>query len=267
MILAGAAHDPDRIDILHHLLDSEAYVHVATLPGGISLDITRHVALMWVASALLLVTMTAVGRQKGAVPRGIRNLFEPVLLFIRQELAVPNFHDKADRYVPFLWTVFFFILFCNLLGLIPGSATPTGNLSITAGLALISFFAIHVTGVRENGAGHYLASIVPPVPWWLWPLLLVVEIVGIFAKPFALAVRLWANMNGGHIVILVMMGFIFLFKNFAAAGISVVAATAIYMLEIFVAFLQAFIFTFLTTLFIGMSVVFHHDDHEEATAH
>jgi F-type H+-transporting ATPase subunit a len=253
MILAGAAHDPDRIDILHHLRDSEVYFHVADLPGGISLDVTKHLLLLWAAAALLVVLMTVVGRQAGLVPRGIRNVLEPVLLFIRDELAVPNFHEKADRYVPFLWTVFFFILLCNLLGLIPGSATPTGNLSVTAGLALVSFCAIHVAGVRENGVGHYLASIVPPVPWWLWPLLLVVEIVGIFAKPFALAVRLWANMNGGHIVILVIMGFIFLFKNFAAAGISVVAATAIYMLELFVALLQAYVFTFLTAVFMGMA--------------
>ncbi len=258
MILAGAAHDPDRIDILHHLHDSEPYLHVADLPWGISLDITKHVVLMWVAAGLTVLLLTAACRQRGLVPRGLRNLLEPVLLFIRDELAVPNFHDKADRYVPFLWTTFFFILMCNLIGLIPGSATPTGNLSVTAGLALMSFVAIHVAGVRENGVGHYLASIVPPVPWWLWPLLLVVEIVGIFAKPFALAVRLWANMNGGHIVILVIMGFIFLFKGFVAAGISVAAATAIYMLEIFVALLQAYVFTFLTAVFMGMAANPHH---------
>jgi F-type H+-transporting ATPase subunit a len=253
MILA-AANEADHIDILHHLLDSHPYLHVADLPFGISLDITRHVVLMWVAAAILVVLMTIVGQQRGAVPRGIRGFFEPVLLFIRDDLAIPNFHEKADRYLPFLWTVFFFILFCNLLGIIPGSATPTGNLSVTAGLAVVAFFAIHISGIRENGVAHYFASIVPPVPLWLWPLMLVVEIVGIFAKPFALAVRLWANMNGGHIVIMVLMGFIFLFKNFAVAGVSVAAATAIYLLEIFVALLQAYVFTFLTAVFMGMAV-------------
>jgi len=258
MILAGASHDPDRIDILHHLMDSDAYYHVATLPGGISLDITRHVLLMWIASAFLIVLMASISRQKGLVPRGARNLIEPVLLFLREDLAVPNFHEHADRYAPFLWTVFFFILSCNLIGLIPGSATPTGNLSVTAGLALVAFVMIHVTGIRMNGLGKYLASIVPPVPWWLWPLLLVVELVGMIAKPFALAVRLWANMNGGHIVILVLMGFIFLFKSFVAAGISVAASTAIYMLELFVALLQAYVFTFLTAVFMGMAA---HPDH------
>jgi len=257
MILA-AGQDPDRIDIIHHLMDSEAYYHVADLPGGISLDITKHVLFMWLAAFLMVVMLTAISRQKGLVPRGLRNLIEPVLLFIREELAVPNFHDKADKYVPFLWTTFFFILFCNVLGLIPGSATATGNLSVTAGLALCAFVAIHVTGIRENGLFRYLGAIVPPVPWWLWPLLLVVEMVGIVAKPFALAVRLWANMNGGHIVIMVIMGFIFLFKNYVAAGISVTAATAIYMLEIFVALLQAYVFTFLTAVFMGMAA---HPDH------
>jgi F-type H+-transporting ATPase subunit a len=155
-------------------------------------------------------------------------------------------------------------LFCNLLGLIPGSATATANLSVTAGLAVISFFAIHVVGIRENGLGHYLASIVPPVPLWLWPILFVVEVVGIFTKPFALAVRLWANMNGGHIIILVLLGFIFMVKNAGlfiqgpVIGVSIAAATAIYFLEIFVALLQAYVFTFLTAVFIGMAA---HPEH------
>jgi F-type H+-transporting ATPase subunit a len=252
MTLSGG--DPDRIDILHHLIDAPTFLGLDLSRYGI----TKHVWLMWIASALLILVMNAVARQKGLVPRGVRNLIEPVLLFLRDELAVPNFHEKADRYVPYIWTVFFFVLFCNLLGLVPGSASATGNLSVTAGLACLSFFAIHITGIRENGPVKYFASIVPPVPLWLWPLLLVVEIVGILAKPFALAVRLWANMNAGHIIILVLMGFIFLFKNFAVAGISVLAATAIYMLEIFVAFLQAYVFAFLTAVFMGMAA---HPEH------
>jgi F-type H+-transporting ATPase subunit a len=257
MILA-AGHDPDQVDIMHHLLDSEPYLHVADLPFGISLDITRHVIMMWIAVSLMVVLLTYSSRQRGLVPRGLRNLFEPILLFIHEELAVPNFHEKADNYVPFLWTVFFFILFCNMLGLVPGSATATGNLSVTAGLALVAFCAIHFTGIKENGLLHYLGSIVPPVPLWLWPLLLVVELVAIIAKPFALAIRLWANMNGGHIIILALLGFIFVFKNIFVAGASVAFATAIYMLEIFIALLQAYVFTFLTAVFMGMAA---HPEH------
>lgn len=252
MIVAGS--DPDQIDILHHLLDSPTFLGMDLSSWGI----TRHVWLMWIASAALILLMNMAARQTGLVPRGFRNFVEPILLFIKDELAVPNFHDKADRYLPYLWTLFFFILFCNVLGLIPGSATATGNLSVTAGLALISFFAVHTVGIRENGLLGYLSSIVPPVPWWLWPVLLVVEIVGIFAKPFALAVRLWANMNGGHIIILVLLGFIFLFKNAFVVGVSVAGATAIYFLELFVSLLQAYVFTFLTAVFMGMAA---HPEH------
>jgi F-type H+-transporting ATPase subunit a len=250
LVTAGA----DRIDIAHHLLDSPVFLGLDLSHWGI----TKHVWMMWIAAALLVMVMAFAARQRGPIPRGLRGVVEPVLLFIRDDIARPNLHDAADRYLPYLWSVFFFILFCNLLGLVPGAATATGNLSVTAALALISFFMIHFTGVRQNGFFGYLRAIVPPVPWWLWPLLLVVEIIGILAKPFALAVRLWANMSAGHIVILVLLGFIFLFKNAMVVGISIAGATAIYMLEIFVGVLQAYVFTFLTAVFMGMAA---HPEH------
>jgi F-type H+-transporting ATPase subunit a len=252
MILASA--DADRIDILHHLVDSPTFFGLDLS----ALGITKHVLMMWVASAVLIVSMNVAARQRGLVPRGFRNFVEPILLFIRDELAVPNLRGKADRYLPYLWTVFFFILFCNLLGLFPGGATATGNLSVTAGLALISFLMIHFIGIRENGLFGYLKSIVPPVPWWLWPILLVVELVGILAKPFALAVRLWANMTGGHIIILVLLGFIFLFKTWLIVPVSIAGSVAIYFLELFVSVLQAYVFTFLTAVFMGMAA---HPEH------
>jgi len=251
MILAG---DASRIDIIHHLADSPTVFGMNLADLGI----TKHVVFMWIASAVLIVVMNVAARQRGPVPRGLRNFIEPILLYLRDEVAVPNLREQADKYLPYLWTVFFFVLFCNLLGLVPGGATATGNLSVTAGLALISMFCIHFAGIRENGLGHYLASIVPPVPWWLWPILLVVEIVGILAKPFALAVRLWANMTGGHIIILVLMGFIFLFKTWLIVPVSVVGSAAIYFLELFVAVLQAYVFTFLTAVFMGMAA---HPEH------
>jgi F-type H+-transporting ATPase subunit a len=245
----NAAHDPDRVDILHHLLDTTTFLGVDLSRFGIS----KHVVMMWIASLILIVLANLAARNRGLVPRGFRNFLEPVLLFIRDEVAIPNFHDRADRYLPYLWTVFFFILLCNLLGLVPGGATATGNLSVTAGLAVISFFMIHFVGIRENGIVGYLGSIVPPVPWWLWPLLLVVELVAIVAKPFALAIRLWANMTGGHVIILVLLGFIFLFKSWLVVPVSIVGSVAIYFLELFVAVLQAYVFTFLTAVFIGMA--------------
>jgi len=252
MILAGS--DPDRIDIIHHLADSPTVFGLDLSQFGI----TKHVVFMWIASAVLIVVMNIAARQRGLVPSGVRNFVEPILLYLRDEVAVPNLHDKADKYLPYLWTVFFFVLFCNLLGLVPGGATATGNLSVTAGLAVISLFCIHYIGIRENGLLHYLGSIVPPVPWWLWPLLLVVELVGILAKPFALAVRLWANMTGGHIIILVLMGFIFMFKSWVLLPVPILGSTAIYFLELFVAVLQAYVFTFLTAVFMGMAA---HPEH------
>ncbi len=250
LVTAGA----EGIDIMHHLLDNPVFLGLDLSHWGI----TKHVWMMWFASALLVTVMTFAARQRGPIPRGLRGVVEPVLLFIRDDIARPNLHDAADRYLPYLWSVFFFILFCNLLGLVPGAATATGNLSVTAALAAISFFMIHFAGVRQNGLFGYLRAIVPPVPWWLWPLLLVVEIIGILAKPFALAVRLWANMSAGHIVILVLLGFIFLFKNLMVVGISIAGTTALYMLEIFVGVLQAYVFTFLTAVFMGMAA---HPEH------
>jgi hypothetical protein len=144
MILAGA--DPSRIDIIHHLVDSPTVFGLDLS----SLGITKHVVFMWLASAGLIVVMNVAARQRGLVPRGFRNFVEPILLYLRDEVAVPNLGAKADKYLPYLWTVFFFVLFCNLLGLVPGGATATGNLSVTAGLALISMFCIHFIGVREK---------------------------------------------------------------------------------------------------------------------
>jgi F-type H+-transporting ATPase subunit a len=165
--------------------------------------------------------------------------------------------EAGLRYLPFLWTVFFFILMCNLIGLVPGGATATANISVTAALAILSFAMTQFAGVRQNGF-HYFTSLVPPVPWWLWPLMLVVELIGLVAKPFALAIRLWANMNAGHIVLLVILGLIFLFKNWAVVGISIFGSIALMMLELFVALLQAYVFTFLTAVFMGIAL---HPEH------
>ena len=219
--------------------------------------ITKHVWMMWIASSLLVVLLSIATRQRGEVPRGLRNLIEPVLFFIRDELVIPNMGQEGMRYLPFLWTLFLFILMCNLIGLVPGGATATANISVTAALALVSFCVTHFAGLRQNRV-HYITKFVPPVPLWLFPLMLVVELIGLVAKPFALAIRLWANMNGGHIVLLVIMGFIFLFKNWIAVGISIPTSVALMLLELFVALLQAYVFTFLTAVFMGIAL---HPEH------
>ena len=243
-------HDPDRIPIIEHLADTRDTLLGSNLPLGI----TQHVVMLWIAALLLIIGLSLAARQKGDVPRGARNVLEPLVLFIRNAVLLPNMGEEGLRYLPFLLTLFSFILMCNLLGLIPGGATATANVSVTATLAVISTLVTHTAGIRQNGIGRYLKGIVPAVPWWLWPLMLVVEIIGMLAKPFALAIRLWANMNAGHIVLLVIMGFIFLFKNWGVVGISLAGGVALSMLELFVALLQAYVFTFLTAVFMGLAL-------------
>lgn len=225
---------------------------------GYDIPITKHTVMVWTAAVLLLLILIPVARQKDLVPRRLRSMIEAVLIFLRDQVAVAQIGDKGIYFVPFLATLFFFILFCNLLGLIPFGATATGNISVTAALAVISFITIHVNGVAAHGPLHYIHNMVPPVPWWLYLPMLLIELVGRIAQPITLAIRLFANMMAGHIVLLVMLGFIFIFKNLIIASISVGAAVAVSCLEILVAFLQAYVFTFLTAVFIGMAVHAEH---------
>ena len=242
------------------------------------LTVTNHLVMLCVTAVVMLMVFPLAARAKGAVPTGFRNLVEAVLQFIREQVARPALHDATDRFVPFLWTIFFLILFSNLLGMLPIdplltavtghpshlAGTATGNLMVTGGLALCAFFMIHVGGMREQGVVHYWKSFVPHVPKALYPLMLALEIVGALVKPFALAIRLFANMIAGHIVLAVILGFTRTLADGVTGGgvgvtvVAILGATFISLLEVFVAFLQAYIFTFLTTLFIGMAV---HPEH------
>jgi F-type H+-transporting ATPase subunit a len=167
--------------------------------------------------------------------------------------------EEGKRYLPFLLTVFFFILFCNLLGLIPYAATATGNVTVTAALALMALAMIQWGGIQEHGLRHHLHNLVPPgIPAWLLPIMIPVEIMGQFTKPFALCIRLFANMTAGHIVIYSFLGLIFVFESILISPVSVAFALFISLLELFIAFLQAYIFTMLTALFMGMAI---HPEH------
>jgi F-type H+-transporting ATPase subunit a len=220
------------------------------------------------------------------VPTGFANFFEAVCQYLRKEVAEPNLGEHTDRFIKYIWTAFFFVLVNNLLGLLPIAAvtplfglhiggTATGNIWVTGALALMTLLMMVVNGLRLGGT-HYLAHFCPG-PLWLAPLLIPVEIIGTFAKTSALAIRLFANMLAGHVLLAVLLSFIFLGASSmgTAGGLGiavpvVIGSVAINLLELFVAFLQAYIFAFLTTLFIGQSVVFHHgDEHhaEQAAAH
>ena len=194
-----------------------------------------------------------------------KGFVEAVVIFIRDEVLEPNLGRAGRAYVGYFCTLFFFILFCNLLGLIPFGATATGNIAVTLTLALSTFFLIHIAGIREHGFLAYARGIVPAgVPVWLWPLMYPIELIGFLTKAFALCIRLFANMIAGHIVILALLGLIFIFGAVnpwvglvVTAPVSVILALFVMCLELFVAFLQAYIFTFLTAIFVGGAVHSH----------
>jgi F-type H+-transporting ATPase subunit a len=241
--------------------------------GSLDLTPTKHVVMMWIASALLLLVVFAALRKKSVVPRGLYNFVEVLVAFVRNEIAVKNIGERdADRFTPYLVTAFFFILFLNLFGLVPFAATATANLSVTVMLALFTFVVTQWAAIRAMGIGGYLAHLTGGVPKSLWPLwfiMIPVEFLGLFTKPFALTVRLFANMVAGHFVILALLGLIFALGTPLVALGSVPMALAIFMLELFVAFVQAYIFAMLSSLFIGAGLVHHgHDEHgHEEHAH
>ena len=225
-------------------------------------SITRNVASMFLSVAILLLVFGKVGsayKKQGvdSAPKGLQSFMEPLILFVRDEIARPNIGEKKyAKYMPYLLTAFFFIWINNLLGLIPffpGGSNLTGNIAFTLVMALLTFIVTTFSGNK-----YYWSHILtPPVPKALYPIMIPVEIIGIFTKPFALMVRLFANITAGHIVVLAFICIIFINKNIGWAGLSVPMALFIGVLELLVAFLQAFIFTMLSALFIGTAVEEH----------
>lgn len=256
--------------ILHHLQDSKEWnllgyhVHLPTFKPlhlfgmEIDLSITLHVLMMWFAAILLIVILGYAYRKNKKSPIAV--IFESIYLFIRNEIAIPNLGEKYGRQLaPFLSTLFVFILTCNLMGIIPIFVTATGNISVTASLAIITFFMIQGFGIKERGFFGYFKSLIPHgVPWFLLPILLPIEILGLFTKPFALAMRLFANMIAGHTVIFALLGLIIVLGSIFISPVSVGFALFINLLELLVALLQAYIFTILSALFIGMAAVGEH---------
>ncbi|SDG23164.1 F-type H+-transporting ATPase subunit a [Pedobacter terrae] len=224
-------------------------------------SITKNVAAMFVAILVILIVFISVAsaykKRVGKAPKGLQSFIEPIVLFVRDDIAKPNIGHKYAKFMPYLLTTFFFLLFNNLLGLVPifpGSANVTGNIALTFVMALGTLIIVNI-----NGNKYYWKHIfLPDVPFWLWPLMVVVEVVGIISKPFALMVRLFANMTAGHIIVLSLISLIFIFETLAIAPVSVAFVIFMDVLELLVAFLQAFIFTLLTALFIGMAVEEHH---------
>jgi F-type H+-transporting ATPase subunit a len=263
--------------ILHHLADSSEWetpfgvLHLPELHlGPLDLSITKHVLFMRIAAVLVASILILAARDArrehargaGRGPRGAANVVEALILFLRDEVALKNIGHGGERYVPYIVSVFFFILFCNLLGLLPWGASPTGNISVTATLAVMTFLVVEFAGMRELGPAGYARTIffIPHgLPFYMKPIMLAimtpVEFLGKLAKPFALAIRLYANMTAGHAVVLALTGLIVLsgIGGVLYVGLApLVMAVAIMLLEIFVALLQAYIFAMLSSVFIGL---------------
>ena len=271
-------HQSNTIDIMHHIGNA----HEIELPGGgvwhlpriapihlgaLTVDIspTKHTVFMMLAAlivATIFVTASAAVRRaqaQGRPAKGFAGAMEAMSLYIRQEVVLPNVGPHGEGFAPFLLTLFYFILAMNLLGLLPWGATATGNVAVTGALALIAFVVIEVAGMKALGFSGYMHTIfyLPPgLPGPMKPIMLAimtpVEIIGKLAKPFALAIRLFANMTAGHVLVLALIGLTFLFQSYVVGIGSAILATAIMVLEVFVAFLQAFVFTLLTSVFIGL---------------
>src|ERR1700741_1375243 len=231
---------------------------------AINISPTRHVVMLWIAALLCIITTLLALRahnrrtREGRAPAGLGNGLEALVLYLRNEVVLPNVGPHGNGFVPYLLTLFFFILFANLLGLIPFGATATGNISVTATLAVITFFVIEIAGIKAQGRAYINTIVFWPhdmslgMNLFISPILTPIEIIGKLTKPFALAIRLFANMVSGHVVLLALISLIFTFASWFLVPIPIAMALGISMLEIFVAFLQAFIFTLLSSVFIGL---------------
>jgi F-type H+-transporting ATPase subunit a len=261
-------------DIMHHILDERVikapwgYIQLPAegswMLGPLDLTPTKYVVFIWITAALTVMLLLWAGqaakraRAEGRGPRGGHNGVEAFVLFFRDQVVMPNIGHGGERYVPFVVTLFFFILLANLLGLVPYGASVTANISVTAALALMSLVVIEVAGMKAQGIG-YLNTIF----YWnkdlgivmrvlMFLIMTPVEILGKLAKPFALAIRLMANMTAGKIVLYAVVGLVFVFGSWAVAVAPIAMAVALTFLKIFIAFLQAYVFALLTSVFIGL---------------
>ncbi|WP_258103091.1 F0F1 ATP synthase subunit A [Marinoscillum sp. MHG1-6] len=255
----------------HNVVPFNGYVmeheHISLENGEHVLDIsiTKNVLFLFINSGILLLIFFAVvrgyKRNEGQAPRGIQSFFEPIIIYVRDEIVKPNIGPKYEKYLPFLLTLFFFIWFGNLLGLLPAAANLTGNIAVTLTLAVIVLII-----TLASGGKYYWSHIFDPLgssmPWIakiplyiiLWP----IEIIGIFTKPFSLMIRLFANITAGHIIILSIISLTFIAQSIAVGIGATLFATVMNMLELFVALLQAYVFTLLSAMYFGQAVEEHH---------
>src|SRR5579883_1861886 len=238
----------------HHLLDHRINTWMV---GPVNMGLTQHVVILWIAAAITLTLMSFAARSASRPALVLRYGVESVVLYIRDTMLHPIFHEATDTYLPYFLTLFFFLLTANLFGLVPYSASVTGNISVTAAMAFCTFMLVNFAGVKEQGPVEYVKHIAPGgLPFWLVPLIFAIECLGLVAKCVALCIRLFANMIAGHVVSLAFLSLIFIFAmtskivGLAVAPAAVGLALFVYTLDVLVSLLQAYIFTILTALFV-----------------
>jgi F-type H+-transporting ATPase subunit a len=256
-----ASAEPNQYGQYIEFVKDEKGEELITNAAPLDLSITKNAAQLIFSALVLILLFTSIARaykRHGVTdaPKGKQSFFEPLIVFVRDDLAKGNIGAKGEKFTPYLLTVFFLILINNIFGLIPVSANLTGNIAFTFVMAICTLVITNI-----NGNKHYWGHIFTPhAPKALWPILIPIEIIGIFTKPFALMIRLFANITAGHIIIISLVGLIFMFKTLAVAPIAVPFALFIDVLEVLVAVLQAYIFTMLTALFIGAAVADPNED-------
>jgi F-type H+-transporting ATPase subunit a len=237
-------------------VNADGTVNEAVHP--LDFSITKNVATLMLGALILILLFTSVSKgyvkNKGKAPKGIQSFLEPLIVYMRDEVVKPSIGKNYGKYFPYLLTLFFFIFINNLLGLLPGGANLTGNIAITLVLALITFL---ITNLSANKY-YWKHILLPNTPKWMWVIMIPVEVVGVLMKPLSLMIRLFANITAGHIIMLSLFGLIFIFKSWAVAPAISIFALFMSAIELLVAFLQAFIFTLLTSMYIGSAIEEHH---------
>ncbi len=244
-------------------------------PVTLDLSVTSLTVFQWLAMAILIIIFAIAGKKykknPKKAPHGLQNAIETIVIFIRDEIVRPNCKtERASKtLLPYFIGLFFFIFTMNLLGLFPGGHTATGALAVTGALAITAYFVINITAMVESGVGTWFKHLLGGAPWWLSFIMIPIEIISMFVKPFALTIRLFANMTAGHVVLFSLVGLIFFFylssglsAGLIIAPISVAFSVFMYLLELLVALLQAYIFTILTAVFVGLAIGEHAHEHE-----
>ncbi len=248
--------------------------HHPTNVKPLDLSITKSVLMIILTGALMFLLFRGLAKSyaaNGGIAKGVGRFFEPIILYIRDDIAIANIGEKHyKRYMPYLLTIFFFIWFLNIFGLTPLGVNVTGNIAVTVALALLTFLITNFTGKKDYWK-HIFDPLGNSMPWIakipLYIILIPIEVLGIFIKPFSLLIRLYANMQAGHIVLMSLIGLMFLFKNWIGSPLSFGLAFAISLIEILVALLQAYIFTMLSALYFGFAAEEHDHEHEHEIAH